>query len=63
MYKWRLTPQEKEIKERQKKQYIMTKLMQMSEYKRKHHHNLITNLPDWSNNPEVTQLKKINITS
>ena len=57
MYKGRLTPQEREIKEREKKQYIMTKLMQMSEHKRKYHHNLITNLPDWSNNPEAVLLR------
>lgn len=57
MYKGRLTPNEKEIKDRQKKQYIMTKLMQLSEHKRKNS-NRITNLPDWSNNPEAILLQK-----
>ena len=58
MYKGRLTPEEKEIKERQKKQYIMTKLMQLSEYKRRNNEKMITNLPDWSNNPEAVLLRK-----
>ena len=58
MYKGRLTPEEKEIKERQKKQYIMTKLMQLSEHKRRNNQNMITNLPDWSNNPESVLLRK-----
>lgn len=57
MYKGRLTPEEKEIKERQKKQYIMTKLMQLSEHKRRNNEKMITNLPDWSNNPEALLLR------
>ena len=58
MYKGRLTKEEKEVKERQKKQYIMTKLMQLSEHKRRNNQNMITNLPDWSNNPEAILLRK-----
>jgi hypothetical protein len=58
MYKGRLTPEEKEIKERQKKQYIMTKLMQLSDHKRRNNEKMITNLPDWSNNPEAVLLQK-----
>lgn len=58
MYKGRLTPEEKEIKESQKKQYIMTKLMQLSEHKRRNNEKMITNLPDWSNNPETVLLRK-----
>jgi len=58
MYKGRLTPEEKEIKENQKKQYIMTKLMQLSEHKRRNNEKMITNLPDWSNNPEAILLRK-----
>ena len=44
-YKGKLTPQEKIIKERQKKQYLFEKLHQYSYDKQKANQNLITNLP------------------
>lgn len=52
-YKGHITPEEKMSKLRKEKQYIMTKLIQLSDYKKKSSQNLITNLPDWSNNPEA----------
>ena len=58
MYKGRLTPEQKEFKERKKQQYIMTKLMQLTEQKRRTNNSMITNLPDWSNNPEAVLLRK-----
>ena len=36
----------------------MTKLIQLSDYKKKSSQNLITNLPDWSNNPEAMILNR-----
>ena len=44
-YKGKLTPQEKLIKEREKKQYLFKKLQQYSYEKQKNSQNLITNLP------------------
>ena len=44
-YKGKLTPQEKVIKEREKKQYLFKKLQQYSYEKQKNSQNLITNLP------------------
>ena len=44
-YKGKLTPQEKNIKEKQKKQYLFQKLHQISYEKQKENQNLITDLP------------------
>lgn len=44
-YKGKLTPQEKIIKEKQKKQYLFQKLHQISYEKQKENQNLITDLP------------------
>ena len=44
-YKGKLTPQEKVIKEREKKEYLFKKLQQYSYEKQKNSQNLITNLP------------------
>ena len=57
-YKGHITLEEKKLKERKEKEYIMSKLIQLSDYKRKSSQNLITNLPDWSNNPEAVLLRK-----
>ena len=44
-YKGKLTPQEKIIKEREKKLYLFQKLHQLSYEKQKESQQLITNLP------------------
>jgi hypothetical protein len=44
-YKGKLTPEEKEIKEKQKKQYLFEKLHKISYEKRKEQQTLITDLP------------------
>ena len=57
-YKGNINIEQKKIKQRKEKEYIMTKLIQLTDYKKKHSENLITNLPDWSNNPESIILNK-----
>ena len=44
-YKGKLTPEQKEIKEKLKKQYLFEKLHKISYEKRKEQQNLITDLP------------------
>jgi len=44
-YKGKLTPEEKAIKEKLKKQYLFEKLHKISYEKSKEHKNLITDLP------------------
>jgi lipopolysaccharide export system protein LptC len=44
-YKGKLTPQEKSIKDKQKKQYLFQKLHQISYEKQKENQTLITDLP------------------
>jgi hypothetical protein len=44
-YKGKLTPEEKEAKEKLKKQYLFEKLHKISYEKRKEQQNLITDLP------------------
>jgi len=44
-YKGKLTPQEKHIKDNQKKQYLFQKLHQLSYEKQKENQSLITDLP------------------
>jgi len=46
-YKGKLTPIEKQQKERIKHQYILSKIKNLQEAKRKAHQELITGLPSW----------------
>jgi hypothetical protein len=48
-YKGKLTPVEKEKKERQKQQYILSKIKNYQDAKRMAHQELITGLPEWKN--------------
>ena len=57
-YKGHITPEEIRAKQNKEKEYIMTKLIQLSDYKKKTSQNMITNLPDWSNSPEALILDK-----
>jgi hypothetical protein len=46
-YKGRLTPSEKFQKNKEKQQYILSKIKVLQDSKRKAHQELITGLPDW----------------
>jgi hypothetical protein len=46
-YKGRLTPVEKEQKNKEKQQYILSKIKMLQDSKRRVHQELITGLPDW----------------
>lgn len=48
-YKGKLTPLEKEKKERQKQEYILSTLKKMQDIRREKRQELITNLPKWDN--------------
>jgi hypothetical protein len=56
-YKGNVTPQEKKLKEKKEKEYIMSKLIQANNYK-KNNVNTITNLPNWYDNSESIILNK-----
>ena len=51
-YKGRLTKAEKDRKEKEKQQYILSKIKNLQEAKRKAHQELITGLPHWENEYE-----------
>jgi hypothetical protein len=55
-YKGRLKPSEIKRKNREKQEYILSKLQQLATVK--HKQNLITDLPVWSNHPEVEILNR-----
>ena len=48
-YKGRLTPSEKARQDREKQEYILTRIKQLQENKRRAHQELITGLPNWDN--------------
>jgi hypothetical protein len=48
-YKGKLTPSEKEIKNREKQQYILSKIKNYQDAKLVAQQNLITGLPAWDN--------------
>ena len=48
-YKGKLTPVEIEKKNKEKQQYILSKIKNFQEAKRKVHQELITGLPQWDN--------------
>lgn len=55
-YKGKLTPAEKERKEVQKQQYILSKIKNYQDAKRIAHQELITGLPEWKNDYESAQV-------
>tara|TARA_B100000902_G_C27190563_1_gene853699 strand:- start:817 stop:1158 length:342 start_codon:yes stop_codon:yes gene_type:complete len=57
-YKGKLTPQEIAQKRRHEKEYIISKLQQLSAIKKVQNPNLITNLPTWDNHPEIDRLRR-----
>ena len=52
-YKGRLTPMEKENKNKEKQQYILTRIKKFQDAKRIAHQDLITGLPEWENEYEA----------
>jgi hypothetical protein len=52
-YKGRLTPVEKEQKNREKQQYILSKIKSVQEAKLRSQQELITGLPNWDNDNEA----------
>jgi hypothetical protein len=48
-YKGKLTPSEKESKNREKQQYILSKIKNYQDAKLRAQQNLITGLPNWDN--------------
>jgi len=58
-YKGKLTPVEKDMKNRQKQQYILSKIQNFQEAKKQAHQELITGLPHWETEYDVIH-RKIN---
>jgi len=59
-YKGKLTDSEREEKDMEKKQYILSKIRNFQDAKLRAHQNLITGLPQWENEFDIIN-KKINI--
>ena len=57
-YKGRLTISEVALKNRKKEEYIMSKLQFLSAIRNNNSQDMITNLPDWVNNPEAEILRR-----
>jgi uncharacterized protein YpmB len=58
-YKGKLSPMEKQKKEREKQQYILSKVQKFQLAKKQAHQELITGLPNWENEFEVLNNKLI----
>ena len=58
-YKGKLTPLEKEKKNYEKQQYVLSKIKNFQEAKRIAHQELITGLPEWENEYDVIHKKNI----
>jgi len=58
-YKGKLTPVEKDMKNRQKQQYILSKIQNFQESKQRASQQLITGLPHWDTEYDVIH-RKIN---
>ena len=56
-YKGRLTPIEKEKKNKEKQQYILSKIKTFQENKKKAQQELITGLPNWDSEFDVINQK------
>jgi len=56
-YKGRLTPIEKETKNREKQQYILSKIKNLQETKKRASQELITGLPAWDSEFEIIHQK------
>jgi hypothetical protein len=58
-YKGRLTPVEIQKKNKEKQQYILSKIKNFQESKRKAHQELITGLPEWESEYDIIHKKTI----
>lgn len=56
-YKGKITPIEREIMNRKKQEYIVSKLQQISNIKKQTSEKLITDLPNWTDHPELGILR------
>ena len=56
-YKGRLTPVEIERKNKEKQQYILSKIKNFQQAKREAHQELITGLPAWENEYDIIHSK------
>ncbi len=56
-YKGKLTPIQKQKKDREKQQYILSKIQKFQEAKKKAHQELITGLPKWENDYDLIHNK------
>jgi hypothetical protein len=56
-YKGKLTPVELERKNKQKQQYVLSKIKNFQEAKRKAHQELITGLPQWESEYDIIHTK------
>ena len=59
-YKGKLTPVEKDMKNRQKQQYVLSKIKNFQEAKQRAQQELITGLPHWDTEYDVIH-RKINL--
>jgi hypothetical protein len=59
-YKGKLTPAEQELKNKQKRYYILSKIQNFQETKQRAEQELITGLPHWETEYDVVH-RKINI--
>ena len=57
-YKGKLTPKEIEIKDKEKQQYILSKIKNFQQAKRVAHQELITGLPTWESEYDIIHSKK-----
>ena len=57
-YKGKATKEQIASNTRSKNEYIMSKLQRLSTIKEKRNKDMITNLPSWSDNPEVEMLQR-----
>ena len=58
-YKGRLTDVEKHKKDKEKQQYILSKIKNFQEAKRRAHQELITGLPNWESEYDIINKGKI----
>ena len=56
-YKGKLTPIELDKKNKEKQQYVLSKIKNFQEAKRKAHQELITGLPQWENEYDIINKK------
>lgn len=60
-YKGRISPKDQALKNREKKEYIFTKLQTLATMKERARPGMITNLPTWNNHPELSILNRKNV--